>query len=72
MLNFEQEEQTRSQFWGKEQLDHVTGRFGREYPVWKRWATYAVTMPIMVGFTAAVLLLMFTVRILRALESIVL
>lgn len=63
VLNFEQEEQTRSQFWGREQLDEVTGRFEREYPIWKRWATYALTMPIMVGFTAAVLLLMFTVRV---------
>lgn len=62
VLHFEQEEQTRSQFWGKEKRDNVTGRFVPHYPSWKRWATYAVTMPVMAGFTGGVLFLMFLVR----------
>lgn len=61
VLHFEQEEQTRSQFRGKEQVDPITGGFVREYPFWKRWATYAMTMPVMVGFTGGVLTLMFLV-----------
>lgn len=61
VLHFEQEEQTRSQFWGREKRDSVTGRFVREYPMWKRWARYAMTMPVMVVFTGGVLLTMFMV-----------
>ncbi|CAN0495531.1 unnamed protein product, partial [Hapterophycus canaliculatus] len=61
VLHFEQEEQTRSQFRGKEQLDTATGGFVREYPRWKRWGTYAMTMPIMAGFTGGALVLMFMV-----------
>ena len=66
MLHFEQEEQTRSQFWGRENRDSVTGRFVREYSMWKRWARYAMTMPIMVVFTGGVLLAMFMVRAVYA------
>lgn len=61
VLHFEQEEQTRSQFRGKERVDPVTGTFERKYPRWKRWATYAMTMPLMAGFTGGVLMLMFLV-----------
>ena len=61
VLHFEQEEQTRSQFRGKERVDPVTGAFEREYPQWRRWATYAMTMPLMAGFTGGVLTLMFLV-----------
>lgn len=61
VLHFEQEEQTRSQFFGKQTLDTITGRFMPEYPAWRRWMTYALTMPVMVGFTGAVLALMFMV-----------
>lgn len=62
MLDFEQEEQTRPQFRGVKKRDNVTGMFLPEYPAWKRWATYAVTMPVMVGFTGGVLIMMFMVR----------
>ncbi|CAN0037529.1 unnamed protein product, partial [Ectocarpus sp. 4 AP-2014] len=65
VLHFEQEEQTRSQFRGKEQVDPITGGFVREYPRWKRWATYAMTMPLMVGFTGGVLTLMFLILVKR-------
>ncbi|CAN0407474.1 unnamed protein product [Laminaria digitata] len=65
VLHFEQEEQTRSQFWGREKQDSVTGRFVREYPMWKRWTRYAMTMPIMVVFTGGVLLTMFMVSVLK-------
>lgn len=42
--------------------DNVTGVFVPEYPAWKRWATYAITMPIMIAFTGGVLTFMFMVR----------
>lgn len=61
VLHFEQEEQTRSQFRGQQVRDNITGIFVPEYPAWRRWVTYAVTMPIMVGFTGSVLALMFMV-----------
>ncbi|CAM9391551.1 unnamed protein product [Discosporangium mesarthrocarpum] len=65
VLNFEAEEKMRAQFNGKKRINELTGEVEIYYPTWKRWSTYGFTMPVIFGFTAAVLTLMLLVFVVR-------
>jgi hypothetical protein len=58
VLNYEAEEVVRPQFAGQWRVDADTGTLVRVYPAWRRALTYAVTLPVILAFVLASVLLM--------------
>jgi ABC-type multidrug transport system fused ATPase/permease subunit len=55
-LHYKEEEITRPQFHGDYQLCPETNEWTVQYPRWKRWLKYSISVPLVIFFTFGVLL----------------
>ncbi len=66
VLGVETEEHTRPMFKGKVVVDAFTGESRIVYPLWKRLIKFCLTVPIVIGFTTAILALVFKVLVTQS------
>lgn len=58
VLDYEVEETERPQFQGDYMIDESTGELRKNYPLWKRFARYMLSVPILAGVILLMLLVM--------------
>ena len=54
-LNYQEEETTRPQFHGEYKFCPETNEWTIEYPHWRRWLKYSISIPLIIIFTLATL-----------------